>query len=116
MVCNCAVAAGNGTSSSRQPDSDGEDKVIHHFWNNSQDGGEDILQGRYPGRGGPPGRGSPGKGPPDGGSPNDDDDDDDDDGGPPLGQTFHQTCWQATHQKTIFGSSIHTVTSKPFPC
>ena len=63
-----AVAAGNRTPNPRQPDSDEEDEVVHYFWDELQDGGEDPPWGRYPGRGGPPGRG-----PPDGGPPDDDD-------------------------------------------
>ena len=63
-----AVAAGNRTPNPRQPDSDEEDEVVHYFWDELQDGGEDPPWGRYPGRGGPPGRG-----PSDGGPPDDDD-------------------------------------------
>ena len=70
MVQDHAIAAGNRTPSPKQPDSDGEDKVVHHFWDEPQDG-EDPPQGGYPGRGGPLGRG-----PPDGGPPDDDDDND----------------------------------------
>ena len=41
MVQDCTVAAGNRTPSPRQPDSDGENEVVHHFWDELQDGGED---------------------------------------------------------------------------
>ena len=85
MVWDCTIATGNRTPSPRQPDSDGENKVVHHFWDEPHDEEEDPPWGGYPGRGSPPGRGSLGRGPPDGGPPNDDDnnnhkpDDDDDD-------------------------------------
>ena len=101
MARDHAIAAGNRTPSPRQPDSDGEDEVVHYFWDKPHDEGEDPPQGGYPGRGGPPGRGPPGRGPPDGGPsgrgppdggpPDDDDDnnnepdddnDDEDDEGP----------------------------------
>ena len=76
MVWDHTVAAGNRIPSPGQPDSDGEDKVVHHFWDKLQDGGEDPPWGGYPGRGGPPGRGPPRRGSSDGGSPDDDDDND----------------------------------------
>ena len=74
MAQDRAIAAGNRTPSPRQPDSDGEDEVIHHFWDEPHNEEEDPPRGGYPGRGGPPGRAPPGRGPPDGGPPNDDDD------------------------------------------
>ena len=104
MAQDHAVAAGNRTPSPRQPDSDEEDEVVHHFWDEPHHEGEDPPQGGYPGRGGPPGRGPPDGGPPDdddnnNNKPDDDDDDEDDEGPLPWQPPIRPTAGPSTRRQ-----------------